>query len=228
MFASILAVTLASCEERSDYTSAVNNQVDMLSTIQNLEADEAAVLFFEAKEAAVRDDVKQAELLLAQAIGRGAGIEGKAEVDLEISKAVARIAERKRIAEVKRKAASHNRTVGQQKLESEREYAQSQFNTVTVKVNVAGSGISEKNLKLLLNRPNITFSNNNGKSSEVQIYKALKANVGGRYSYRIVSTYRQSALHESKYKTCSGYFNIDGKKPYVQLNISSDCSVYVN
>lgn len=72
---------------------------DLLAQVEAIEADEAALLFQQAKVAAEQDKVKEAKSLIQQALGRGAGSNGMASAEAEIGKAEARIKERKRKAE---------------------------------------------------------------------------------------------------------------------------------
>lgn len=82
-------------------TSSTQN---LLAQVEAIEADEATLLFQQAKVAAEKDNVKEAQSLIQQALGRGAGSTGMDAAEAEIKKAEARIAERKRKAEESRQA----------------------------------------------------------------------------------------------------------------------------
>lgn len=98
MFAVVL---LCACQaEDTDNT--------LLSQMQELEAQESAILFTKAITAAENDNVGEAKSLIQLALGRGAGSEGLEDASLAIEQAekriAARISEQKRLADQKREA----------------------------------------------------------------------------------------------------------------------------
>ena len=83
---------------------------NLLAQVEAIEADEATLLFQQAKVAAEKDNVKEAQSLIQQALGRGAGSTGMYAAKAEIKKAEARIAERKRKDEDARRAREAEKT----------------------------------------------------------------------------------------------------------------------
>lgn len=98
---------MSACKAQKPAPKLSNNQ-NLLAQVESIEADEAALLFQQAKSSAEKDKVTEARALIRQALGRGAGSNGMAEAEAEIQKAeariAARIAEARREAEEKRKA----------------------------------------------------------------------------------------------------------------------------
>jgi len=223
------SVFLGACHAKAP-TPKTSSSQDLLAQVESIEADESALLFEQAKAAAEKDNVKEADSLIQQALGRGAGSNGMVEAKAEIKKAEARIAEKKRKAENARRArdAATRSSASSSYSESYSGSSEgSEVNSITVSVNVAGTGMSESDLKLTLSRTNANFSDQNGRYREVQIYKPSSGSISGTYYYSFTTTYRQSALHSAKLKRCSGPFTVSGRKTYLTLNMSSDCSVYV-
>lgn len=88
---------------------AQDKDTSLLSQMQELEAQESQTLFAQAVTAADNDKVEEAQSLVKQALGRGAGSAGLDEANLAIAAAEKRIAERiarqKRLAAQKRESA---------------------------------------------------------------------------------------------------------------------------
>ena len=216
------------CACQAESPAKQSGAKDLLAQVEAIEADESVLLFQQAKVAAEKNDVSEARSLIQRALGRGAGEIGLADAEVAIKKAEARIAEKKRKTEEAKSARetvaissppgsySHSRSENPPK---------SDLSFITVRVN-PGSGMSERDLKLTLSRQYGSFSDSNGRSNEVQIYKPDIGSIAGEYSWRFTTTYRQSALHEQQYKSCSGPFTVSGRKSYITLHISSDCSGY--
>ena len=222
---------LSACQAEAPVSKQSSTQI-LLAQVEAIEADESALLFQQAKSAAEKDNVKEARLLIQRALGRGAGSNGMAEAEAEIIKADARIASK--LAERKRKAELVRITREATKTSESNSHFESQSGSssigrevsfITVKVN-PGSGMSETDLKLTLSRQYGRFSDNNGRSKEVQIYKPVAGSIAGEYSWRFTTTYQQSPFHKQEYKSCDGTFSVNGRKSFVMLHISSDCSGY--
>ena len=229
----VTTLLLYGCQAENP-ASKESSTEDLLAQVEAIEADESALLFQQAKSAAKKDNVKEARLLIQRALGRGAGANGMAEAEAEIIKADARIAaklaEQKRKAEKARLARNAMNTSGTNsysKGRSDSTAAENEVSYVTIKVN-PGSGLSERDLKLTLSREYGRFSDNNGRSNEVQIYKPNSGTIAGNYSWIFTTTYQQSPFHKKEHKSCSGSFPLNGRKAFVMLHISSDCSGYAS
>lgn len=227
MLGMLSAGIFCACQAKDPSPTQTSAQ-DLLAQVEAIEADESVLLFQQAKAAAEKNDVLEARSLIQQALGRGAGANGLADAEVAIKNAEARIAEQKRKMEeakrVREAAAISSPSSSYSESQSENS-TKSSLSFITVKVN-PGSGMSESDLKLTLSRQYGRFSDNNGRSNEVQIYKPDIGNIAGQYHWRFTTTYRQSAFHEKQYKSCSGPFTVSGRKSYVTLHISSDCSGY--
>jgi len=218
----ITAATFHGCKAQAPASKSSNTQ-DLLTQIESIEADEATLLFQQAKAAAKEDDPEEARSLIKQALGRGAGSSGLAEAEMEIKKAEARITDRKRKAQETKRAreATATQSSGGNSYSPTEGNQQVRSIIVTAEANKYGRNIDN----FSLSRSGGVFGELAG--SSVSIGRPYSGTIGGDYSFSLSFKFKPQPFSDYQQRSCNGNIPVSGYKQYVRVTVYEDCRIEI-
>ena len=218
----LMTTLLIGCQAQTPQAKPSSTQ-DLLAQVEAIEADEAALLFQRAKEAAKNEKTKEARSLIQQALGRGAGSLGLAEAQAEIKKAEARIGERKRKAEEARRAREAAAAANSASSSYTPSSGEQQVSSIIVTVEPNKYGRTIENFRL--SRSGGSFGSLAG--SSVSIQKPYSGSIGGTYSFSLSFKFKSNAFVNYKRRSCQDSFSISGYKRNVLVKVYEDCRIEI-